>query len=76
MLSKESLDEYRRMSPSERLLLTFAAIREQTPYLFVGTDEVVTRRFQLLDRENSLRTERILVAMKRLAPSPSPDRHG
>ena len=72
MLSKESLDEYRRMSPSERLRLTFAAIREQTPYLFVGTDEVVTRRFQLLDRENSLRTERILVAMKRLAPSPSP----
>jgi len=73
---REGLDEYRRMFPSERLRLTFGAIREQTPYLFVGTDDVVTRRCQSLDRENRLRTGRILIALKRLAPSPSADRHG
>lgn len=64
------------MPVNRRLRLTFAAIREQTPYLFAGTDELVTRRFQLLDRENTLRNSRILAAMKRLSPSTPAHDHG
>jgi hypothetical protein len=33
MLSKETLETYRRMTPGERLALTFEMIRENTPYL-------------------------------------------
>jgi hypothetical protein len=33
MLSKETLESYRRMTPGERLALTFEMIRENTPYL-------------------------------------------
>jgi hypothetical protein len=32
MLSKETLETYRRMTPGERLALTFEMIRENTPY--------------------------------------------
>lgn len=68
MLSKETLDAYRRMTPGERLALTFAMIRENTPYLLAGTPGVVERRFALLQRENDLRNERLLAALRRLKP--------
>jgi len=68
MLSKETLDAYRRMTPGERLALTFAMIRENTPYLLAGTPDVVERRFALLQRENDLRNERLLAALRRLKP--------
>ncbi len=51
MLSKETLETYRRMTPGERLQLTFEMIRENTPYLLAGKPEVVDRRFALLRRE-------------------------
>jgi hypothetical protein len=68
MLSKETLDAYRRMTPGERLALTFAMIRENTPYLLAGTPGVVERRFALLQLENDLRNERLLAALRRLKP--------
>ncbi|GDX96843.1 hypothetical protein LBMAG47_25080 [Planctomycetia bacterium] len=68
MLSKETLDAYRRMTPGERLALTFEMIRENTPYLLAGTPDVVERRFALLQRENDLRNERLLAALRRLKP--------
>ncbi|MFN7813022.1 MAG: hypothetical protein ACK5SI_10230 [Planctomycetia bacterium] len=68
MLSKETLDAYRRMTPGERLALTFEMIRENTPYLVTGTPSVVERRFALLQRENDLRNERLLAALRRLPP--------
>jgi hypothetical protein len=61
MLSKETLDAYRRMTPGERLAITFEMIRESTP-------SVVERRFALLQRENDLRNERLLAALRRLPP--------
>ena len=60
MLSPETLAEYRRMTPGQRLEFTFAMIRENTPYLLRGRPDVVRRRFELLQRENDLRNEGIL----------------
>ena len=51
MLSPETLEDYRRMTPSERLRLTLEMIRAETPYLLRGTPEQVDRRFELLRRK-------------------------
>ncbi len=67
MLSRETLDEYRRMTPGERFSLTLKAIEEATPYLGEGAPELVARRFQLIQRENDLRNENILRALTRLS---------
>lgn len=63
MLSKETLDSYRRMTTGERLALTFEMIQENTPYLLAGRSDVVDRRFELLRRENDQRNERILTVL-------------
>lgn len=52
MLSKEAIEAYRKMGPARRLELTLQAIRENTPHLFVGTPEVVKRRFALMRKNN------------------------
>ena len=44
MQSDEKLAEYRRMTPAERLRLTFDLIEEGWPYLNIGTEEQVRRR--------------------------------
>lgn len=66
MLSEETLNEYRRMTPGQRFNLTVRAIRESIPYLDSGTPDHVERRFQLIRRENDLRNENMLKAMARL----------
>lgn len=66
MLSQETLDQYRRMTVGERLELTFEMMRENTPYLFQGSEGVVARRFELIKRENDLRNEGILAVLSRL----------
>lgn len=66
MLSKETLDAYRRMTPGQRLEITFEMMRENTPYLLAGSPDVVDRRFALLRRENDARNERILAALDAL----------
>jgi hypothetical protein len=66
MLSQETLAAYRRMTPGQRLEFAFAMIRENTPYLLRGRPDVVSRRFDLLERENDLRNEGILRGMSRL----------
>jgi len=67
MLSPETVAEYRRMTPGQRLEIAFAMTRENTPYLLRGREDVVARRFELLQRENDLRNEGILRGMARLA---------
>jgi hypothetical protein len=69
MLSPETIAEYRRMTPGQRLAFSFAMIRENTPYLLRGREEVVARRFELLERENDLRNAGILRGMARLGPA-------
>lgn len=65
MLSQESLEQYRRMSPSERLRLVLEMIREETPYLLRGTPEQVDRRFELLRLQNDDRNRRMLEGIAR-----------
>lgn len=60
MLSRETLEAYRRMTPDERLGLTLQAIREAWPYLLEGPPEVVDRRFELIRRENDARNRALL----------------
>lgn len=55
MLSPERLEAYRRMTTVERLALTAEMVRENTPYLLLGSPEVVKRRFELLRRQNDER---------------------
>ena len=63
MLSKETLERYRRMTPSERLALTLRACRESQPYLLHGTSELVERRFALLRKQNDERNHALLEAL-------------
>ena len=70
MLSRQSLEEYRRMTNSERLRLTLQMIDEQLPYLLRGTPEEVERRFELLRRQNDERNRRILEAIARTRDRP------
>jgi hypothetical protein len=65
MLSKETLERYRRMTPGERLKLTFEMIRESTPWLLYGPPDVVDRRFELLRRQNDDRNHRMLEVIAR-----------
>ena len=73
MLSRETLEAYRRMSNSERLRITLAMIRENTPYLLQGSPEVVDRRFELLRRQNDERTRRTLEGIARTIKRESSD---
>lgn len=72
MLSKETLEAYRRMTPGEWLALVFEMIREKnTPYLLAGQPDVVARRFQLLNAQNDLRNAAMLAALQRLKHQPA-----
>lgn len=70
MLSKETLERYRRMTPGERLKLTFEMIRESTPWLLYGPPDVVDRRFELMRRENDERNRNMLTAIARTRTNP------
>jgi hypothetical protein len=63
MLSPERLEEYRKMTPGERLKMSLRMTRENTPYLFQGEPEAVARRFELLRRQNDERNHRMLEAL-------------
>ena len=65
MMSAETLDRIRKMTPSERLRMTLQMMRESTPCLFEGSPEVVARRFELLRRENDARNENMRRALAR-----------
>ena len=69
MLSRETLEIYRRMTNAERMKLTMQMIEENTPYLFKGPPEVVDRRFELLRRQNDDRTRRMVEGMAHLRKS-------
>ena len=65
MLSRETLEEYRRMTPGQRLALALRMTTAQTPHLFAGPPEVVARRFELLRRQNDERNLRTCEALAR-----------
>jgi hypothetical protein len=60
MLSQRQLDEYRRMTPGQRLTMTLRAIDEHTPALSAGPPEIAKRRFLAIRKENDARNRAIL----------------
>jgi len=60
MLSRETLERYRRMTPGERLALTLKLSEEKLPSLLKGTPEQIDRRFELLRRDKDERNRLIL----------------
>lgn len=65
MLSRESLEEYRRMTVAERSVLVMEMIRDGQRALLSGPPEIVDRRFELLRRQNDERNRRMLKAIAR-----------
>lgn len=65
MLHKETLEEYRRMTPSQRLQLTLEMTSENVKRMFRGTPEQIERRFEILRRQNDDRNRRMLEAIAR-----------
>ena len=65
MLSRETLQSYRHMDPSQRLALALKMMHEATPYLLVGTPDQVARRFERLRQQNDVRNERMLKGIAR-----------
>ena len=66
MLSRETLEAYRGMTPAQRLELTFQATREALPYLLAGPPEVVDRRFELIRRQNDEFNRRVIEHLRRV----------
>jgi hypothetical protein len=65
MLSAETLERYRRMTPSERLALTIFLCSSAWKSLEEGDARIVERRFVRLEAENQMRNERIVAGWKR-----------
>ncbi|MEJ7594472.1 MAG: hypothetical protein WKF77_23300 [Planctomycetaceae bacterium] len=65
MLSKETLERYRRMTTSERASVVVQSMRENWPAMFEGSDEKIARRFELLRRQNDERNRSILEGLAR-----------
>ncbi|MFM8985575.1 MAG: hypothetical protein ACKONH_05880 [Planctomycetia bacterium] len=70
MLSKETLDAYRRMTPGERLALALRMTEENLPALLEGGAAAAARRFDMLSRENNERNRNMRVAMARTKARP------
>jgi len=65
MLHPETLEAYRRTTPSERLQLTLEMTRENGRRMFRGTSEQIERRFEILRIQNDDRNRRMLGAFAR-----------
>ena len=65
MLSPETIERYRQMTPSDRLRLTLELQAGNERFLLHGTPDQVRRKFELLERENSARNEAMLTAIAR-----------
>jgi len=65
MLSKETLERYRRMTTSQRAALVVQSMRENWPAMFIGSEEKVARRFELLRRQNDERNRNMLAGLAR-----------
>ncbi|MEI6256940.1 MAG: hypothetical protein WCQ77_09890 [Planctomycetota bacterium] len=70
MLSQETLESYRKMTPGERLELALRMTDENIPALFDGSPALVDRRFELLKRENDQRNHNMLTAIARTRKKP------
>ncbi|RLS58763.1 MAG: hypothetical protein DWH91_01685 [Planctomycetota bacterium] len=65
MLHPETLEAYRRMTPSERLAIALEMIRANAQRLFSGSPEIVERRVAILNQQNHDRNQQMLTAISR-----------
>ncbi len=65
MLSEETLQAYRKMTPGERLRLTLDLSRSAWNAMNAGPPEIIARRFERLRQENDFRNQRICQALLR-----------
>lgn len=65
MLHPETLEAYRKMTPSQRLKITLEMTQENLHRLLVGPPEIVARRFEVLRRQNDERNRNMLTAIAR-----------
>jgi len=65
MLSRETLETYRRMTASQRLEITLEMMRSNMERMFAGTPDMMDCRFELLRRQNDERNRRMLTAIAR-----------
>ncbi len=65
MLSKETLEHYRRMTTSERAAIVVQSMRENWSAMFEGSDETIRKRFELLRRQNDERNRNMLEGLAR-----------
>jgi hypothetical protein len=70
MLSRETLEAYRRMTTSQRLEIALEMMRSNMDRMFNGPPEIVDRRFELLRRQNDERNRRMLAAFARTRTPP------
>ena len=70
MLSLETLEAYRQMTPWQRLEIALEMMRENTSYLLRGRPEIVSRRFERIRRENDARNRNMLAAIARTKTTP------
>jgi hypothetical protein len=65
MLSPETLENYRRMTPGQRLQLTLSMMADNEPYLLLGGPEQVARKFRRINDENDRRNHAMLTQLAR-----------
>ncbi len=63
MLSPETLEAYRQMTPGQRLRLTLDLTNMAQKALLSGTKEQVAKRFELLNRQNDERNLAMLTGI-------------
>lgn len=68
MLSHETYEHYRRMSPSQRLQLTVQMMDGIERAILAGSPEQVARKFELLRLQNDQRNHAMLQAIARTRP--------
>jgi len=65
MLSPETLEQIRQMTPGERLRMTVQMSRENMHRMFQGTEAQVRKRFEVLRKQNDERNRNMLIAIAR-----------
>lgn len=74
VLSPETLESYRQMTPGQRLRLALDLSDSAWSAAIAGPPEIVAKRFEKLRQQNDLRNQRICAALirsKRLSESDS-----
>ena len=70
MLSPETLESYRHMTPSQRLEMTLSMMSESEPYLLAGAPDQVARKFQRINEENDQRNRAMLTQLSHSQTTP------